>query len=132
MRKMTRRDYVYTHLGTTVLFAGLIGISALLPLSFGTELTTDAKVTDRHLEFVNGNGPVVVMPCFGPPDEILDVGGQRVLHYRRTPSGERLHACLNTTATDEMYVLMNGQGIVKELLLTKNAGSRTTQATHLP
>lgn len=121
----------YTHLGTTVLFAGMIGISALLPLSFGTELTTDAEVTDRHLEFVNGKGPVVVMPCFGPPDEILDVGGQRIFHYRRTLSGERLRACLNTTDTDEMYVLMNRQGVVKELLLTMKAGSRKAQAINL-
>lgn len=122
----------YTHLGITALFAGMIGISALLPLSFGTDLTTEAKVTDRQLEFVNVKGPVVVMPCFGPPDEILDVGGQRILHYRRTPSGERLHACLSTTDTDEMYVLMNRRGVVKELLLTKNTGSRTARGTHLP
>lgn len=122
----------YTHLGITAFFAGMIGISALLPLSFGTELTTDAKVTDHHLEFVNGNGPIVVMPCFGPPDEILDVGGQRIFHYRRTPSGERLRACLNSTATDEMYVLVNRQGVVTELLFTKNAGARTSQTTHLP
>ncbi len=122
----------YTHLGITVLFGGMIGISTLLPLSFGTELTTQANVTNLHVDMEDGTEPVAMMPCFGPPDETLRVGGQQILHYRRLPSSERLQACLRKTATDEMYVLVNGRGVVNEFLLTTSPGQRTTQAVQHP
>lgn len=113
------------------LIACVLGFGALLPLSFGAELTTDVKVKNFRV-VGEGVDPVVVMPCFGPPDEVVRVGGQQILHYRRIPSGERLHVCLSAIATDEMYVLVNGEGIVHELVLTKRTGRGTVQTAHLP
>jgi hypothetical protein len=114
------------------LLTGALGLTALLPWSFGMEWSTEVKVTDRHVERAAIGGPVPVMPCFGPPDEIVHVGGQQILHYRRMPSDERLRACLSATATDEMYVLVNGQGVVNELLLTKSIEQHMAQAAQLP
>jgi hypothetical protein len=117
---------------STFLIACALGLGMLIPLLFGAELATDARVTDFHVEVGEVGGHVAALPCLGPPDETLHVGGQRILHYRQSPTGERLRACLGSFATDEMYVLVNGQGVVREFLLTTGTQKGSHVSTHLP
>ncbi len=124
----------------TIVAACTIVLSISLPLSFGMELTSEATGTTLHPDVRVGLEPVVAMPCFGPPDELLRLGGQRILHYLRMPSAERLQACLGGAATDEMYVLVNGYAVISEFVLTtrdkrpsvSSAGVRDERRDHFP
>lgn len=57
----------------------------------------------------------------GPPDEILDVGGYEIFHYRRFDSkmGYLLFLSRLNISSDHLYVFFNSEGVVEEIIYGK-------------
>jgi len=103
----------------TVLIVGIASLLLLLATSFAWELDI-VKMADRALMHDVASNTLLVTTCLGEPNEIVRVGGQWILRYHLNDISARLRTCPFALQTDEVYVLVNSQGAVNELVFTKS------------